>query len=1401
MPPKIFVKITLIGLLILSYSGKCTAQMSGIYTINGDSTTSGTNFNSFTDAFNSLMSQGVNGPVTIYCHEGTYTENAALTSTISGTSTTNTITIDADSNNTSDVTIVGVTYYAFRLANQNNITIRNISFSRTYSAYNAYAAVALAGSLDNVLFTECNISGPDTTWHIGILGHTAVIISGQQFNNVEISNNTITKGDYGIKCYNSTSTNNLVIKNNHISDFLTKGIYVWADTGRVTITENTIVNLGLPTDLSNYGAGIEVRNLGPGSIISRNNVHLSAVNSGIVSGINGMYLWYTYGTSSNPIKIENNIFKVETVYGGNSLSYLFLNHTHLHNNTFWLNGSGRAIYEDFNYSWITSVGNELKNNIIYCETDQTGIYNFYGHPESTRIDMSNNIYGRDSSNAAKFGIPYTSNIYYSLSAWQTATGQDQNSQALNPQFTSTGFEPQSPNLFNTGLDLDIDIDIYGNERDPTNPDPGAVEVFNPHNNAQPGPEVFFPYFCDSIDHCTVVIKNTGLSPLNSVVINYQIDNGLAQYMTWTGVIAPFEQDSHALSSINVPANSEIKIWTSMPNGVQDSMALNDTIYDIAESGMAGEYFIPADFATLNQARNALVNYGVCSHVYFTMSSSIYNEQVSFPEIQGTGPNATIEFRSATGNWADVKIVDSVDNTIELAGIDWITFKNITIECTNENPIEIVGESDHVTFDSVWIKGTESATLLQDQALINAIAVTDDLNLINCRLAHGSIWMYSTVGSDTNMKNRLYIADCEMKHQRISGSTLSFYQNIEIHESSFTNTENFYGNTGSYPIGNLTKCQDIDVSKNRVFSYIENGWGTILSLTDCSTSESINVISNNCLLSGNETSTNNSAAIQVINTSLLYIYNNTITRLGVNNAIALRILSGDSISIVNNNISNHAGGRAISVSNDSSLVACDHNNFFSSTNIIARFDTNNVTEVDSIYPITGHDEHSLSVDPDWTEEEECITCIASLDQAGTSLEIITDDINHEIRNSLYPDIGAVEYKNTEQYLLGPDDTICTNSTVVGFSAEDTAYWTINGQSPTYAPFIELTTNTNTPTFFSIYMNLSIGTCGSVNEYIDITLIPEVNLDSHIHICLDSTLRLNANGINGTEFLWSTSETTQRIYVDTPGVYWVEREDYGCVSSDTVIVTQSEKIEIDDQLICGLDLPYLIDGSVQNGVTYNWSGGLNQDSAINYIENPGMYFISIIDEFQCSTSDSFAIEIEEQVPLAVISETHVGNLYDFDAGNSQFMGQSPIFQWDLDINGQSDSTITTSYHFPWSDPNNLTVYIVELIVQNVCGADTDTMHITPFPTGIASLSDQAIKIYPNPVMNKETITWNPLTTNLYSIKLIDPLGRILMKKDTEPGAHEMVIGLGDLPSGPYFIQCTLDEGIFTYKILKL
>ena len=218
----------------------------------------------------------------------------------------------------------------------------------------------------------------------------------------------------------------------------------------------------------------------------------------------------------------------------------------------------------------------IENNIVVNEGN--GIAVDYAWNGSTFSSDHNNLYSANGDLG-----DFQGTIHPELSDW-LSTGNDINSVSAPPVFYSdSNLHTSSSALDMGGIPIaGITADIDGDPRDPTNPGIGADEFEAKANDigilALDGP---IAPFATGNQNILLHLVNNGTVPLTSAVINWSI-NGTNQIpLVWNGSIpAGQSEDSILVGSLQFEVDSvyNLVFWSSLPNGVTDSVPQNDTLH-------------------------------------------------------------------------------------------------------------------------------------------------------------------------------------------------------------------------------------------------------------------------------------------------------------------------------------------------------------------------------------------------------------------------------------------------------------------------------------------------------------------------------------------------------------------------------------------------------------------------------------------------------------------------------------------------------------------------------------------------------------------------------------------------------------------------------------------------------
>jgi gliding motility-associated-like protein len=193
-----------------------------------------------------------------------------------------------------------------------------------------------------------------------------------------------------------------------------------------------------------------------------------------------------------------------------------------------------------------------------------------------------------------------------------------------------------------------------------------------------------------------------------------------------------------------------------------------------------------------------------------------------------------------------------------------------------------------------------------------------------------------------------------------------------------------------------------------------------------------------------------------------------------------------------------------------------------------------------------------------------------------------------------------------------------------------------------------------------------------------------LPSNVSFCESNPLELDA-GNQGSTFVWSTGETTQKITISQDGTYWVRIIKSDCIRTDTITVKKFSTISSSDTFLC-LRTQLILDAGTQGDI-YLWSNGSTQQTI--KVSLPGNYSVDVSNG-PCSKKINYTVVSYPSRNLPLRADLDGNNLLLLNAGN-----QGAIYQW---------STGDTSRIISVRDSG---MYWVR--IQNGICSTTDTIHV--------------------------------------------------------------------------------------------
>lgn len=1366
------------------------ASLNGTYTIGS----TGADFSSVQAAVTALDNFGVCGPVVFHLDDGTYNESIEIGS-ISGVSTVNTITFKSDPSNTALAALshtgTSANNYTWRFNGAEHIILDSFEINANGTTYGR--AIEFLGSNDSIMVQNCEINGQSvtttSTFMSVIYNNTG---TGNLANNVTFQNNTITGGSYQTYWYGGGTTSleqNCKFINNTMTGFYYQGLYLYYQNN-VEVIGNTIENAGTYS----FTSYVLYRRYCDGAS--------SVIGNTIINNGNAAYSYYDYycdGTAANPQIIANNFIRASgTSAGGTNygiFSYYANHNKFYHNNISMLGGNTSGAGARLYYSSSFYTGNEFVNNIISSEGNTPNIYIYLG--SSGSIVSDNNAFYYPNTTIGYYGLT----TYTDLSALQTGSSTNANSLVVDPIYTDAAngdLHIANTSLNGVGSSVGILDDIDGQVRT-TSPDIGADEITVPDNDVA-AYQLLNPSnpFCGDSANVEVVIGNFGLDTLTSASVNWTL-NGTAQTtFSWTGSLLSTELDTINLGNTAFSNGDELVIWTTLPNGVPDSNTLFDTISISIMSGLSGAYSIPGDFATITGAVDTLNMIGTCDTVWFNIANGSYDEAVTITEFPRNNAMDPVVFKSANADSALVTWTTTTENTtITLSGADYIWIEDLTLTNTNtsgQKVVELNGGASYNMITRSHLVGVSTSTTSNLSSTIYNSSGIDGYNTISDNLIeNGSYGIYNYGSSTTDLEPMNTISGNTVQNFYYQGIYNYYQEGLTVNYNTVTTNSSYTSLRGIY---NYYTQGDIEFVGNHVYPQAgTDGFLYAMYFSQAVGNDPFDrdLIANNILVAGRPGETGSVYALYMANADMKNIYHNTCIAIdGGTFTRAVYVSGNDGCDYVNNifallpsdsNSTYGAGYAMYYVSG--ALFESNNNDFYAPNSGSPIYFTGAYSDLAAYQTATGNDMNSYETNPNFIDTLAGILCNDTLDGAGAALSSVMMDIDMNMRNSMTPDIGAREFQGVGSLTLGPDTTICDDEAVLMVGAGGTSVnWTdANNTVLSTGNMITVNQGTTFPVSVS-YTNL----CGSASASVSLDFVPNVSLDSALHLCADETETLAPDGSgspNATYTWFPTAEVTSQIDVDAPGVYSVTKSEDGCLSQASITVTQSDELTLVDAEACNANLPFTVDATIFGGNSYNWSGGASTSTAQNDFTTTGDYAITATDSFGCTVVDTFNLEVID-IPVAVIAnDSHSSNLFFFNSMASQGVGSNALYFWNFG-DGDTSSAANPAHLFPWNgQPQTFTV---TLTITNDCGtSETVSFDITSDPLGVNTApSLNALSIYPNPSNGLITINGEFNSTSL-DAQVVDLSGRVVLDlSNVNTSSNQVMLDLQGLAAGSYHVK---------------
>ena len=975
--------------------------MAGVYTVGGTSP----DYTTFTAALGDLVSNGVCDTVWIRARPGTYFERLVIPA-IPGAGSSAPIYIESESGDSSTVIISHTASFSLnhviRLNNASWLTFRNLTFEATGTSY--ARVLELEGTLSHIGFE-----------HNRFLGRSGISSTSSNYNLVyyfnndpdlyyfNFSNNRFVGGSTALYLQ-ASSGDHLSVHDNVFEGQYNGHIYV-EEINYVSIQQNDI----LSSSSNSYVNSIYLYDCDSSIMVIGNSVRG-------IRGSEGISLYDCSNSGSAPGMVANNFVQL----GDPNLSYLNgLNLSYCNNFKVFYNSvnvtDGSFAARAFNLDYGNAIS--LYNNNFYSNSD--GVVEVSGGSAIVASDFNN--YFATGGSLGHWDTPIAD-----LHALRSASGKDSNSVSLNPYFiTPMGYAVAQIALDGAAMPLpEVSDDIEGDPRDAATPDIGADE-FTPGALDIGAEEILTPDipFMSGTYPVYAVVRNHGSSTVTSFTLSWEMNDVAQTPISWTGSLSSGDTAHVLLAGVNfLPGTSfDFESYTSLPNGVADPIAVNDSavITDVL-AGLGGVYTIGGlspDFINFNEAVNALNLGGIFDSVIFQVRNGTYSEQIDIQNFPKSDSSLYVIFESENGDSSLVTLSYSTGSSnnyiVSTNGVSGLYFRDLTLHNTSSytynRVVYLQNGGSNIGFDRCRIIGNTYSSTSSNRALVYSSGVGPILNIhfSKVRFEGGSTALnlyFSNFSKPWN--DNIEITQCLFYDQYYRAIYLYRADNVEISKNYIISGSNYYS---SYTSVNLYQINGLNLTSNSILggtSSTANG----VYLYDVGPYDdgTHTLVANNFIQIGGTSVVGE--GIEVDNCDTLDIFYNSVLVTNSNGSSAgLRYnYNNTNVRVLNNIFQNVGGGYSYYINSSLGLDISDHNNLYTSGPNVAYFNFTNYTDLAAWQSASGQDSNSVSVISGFTDSLDLHASSASLNAAGTPVASVTVDIDEEIRNSSEPDIGADEF---------------------------------------------------------------------------------------------------------------------------------------------------------------------------------------------------------------------------------------------------------------------------------------------------------------------------------------------------------------------------------------------------------
>jgi hypothetical protein len=588
---------------------------------------------------------------------------------------------------------------------------------------------------------------------------------------------------------------------------------------------------------------------------------------------------------------------------------------------------------------------------------------------------------------------------------------------LSPMVSKVRFAGIRGTSYTSDMAID-DIKIY----DPQPNDLAMDAWISPQSGTSP----------DTAMVIKVAIKNVGTATQDTFVVKYSVDGGTTIVSeTVNDSIQPSDTMIYTFATTaNMGATAYYECGAVVQN-TGDVYSGNDTLFAGLWIGnpLSGTYTIgydaTDDFSSIGNAITAMQNFGVSGAVTFLLDDTTFNEHVALVgPITGASTSNTITFKGNGPSTIITAVTNSGNRDVfRITNQDYVTIDSLSI-IANSNTNYSCGirimESDSVTVQNCNISVptnisssyTNGILVVGSAANYYTATVANYLTIKNNVITGGycSLKLY---GNSSNHSTNAQVDNNQMLSFYYYGLYAYYQDSVDFKKNTITSRPNSYG-YGIYAYRNYLGSR---IAYNKItMNTTSGGYGLYANYCEGTSATFPFRVYNNSISVPNA-SGSPYGIYSYYGKNLYYFYNTIRIGNGGTSSRGMYIYGSTSssqyenIKIKNNILVNDGNGYSLYMQGayfPAKVTECDYNDLYTSGSKFARYGSDKADLAAWQASATNLGANSKSINPQFKSNNVLAATSIPMNNMGTPIVGIDDDINDTLRNTSTPDMGAYEY---------------------------------------------------------------------------------------------------------------------------------------------------------------------------------------------------------------------------------------------------------------------------------------------------------------------------------------------------------------------------------------------------------